>query len=396
MKLSIWTKAHSEKKNKKAKSKLREWIDSIVFAVVAATIIRWLIMSAYTIPSSSMEGTQLIGDYLFVSKLHYGTRTPQTPLRLPLTDNKIWGTNIPSYLSWIQLPGYRLPGISKVKRNDVVVFHWPADTIKRPVDMRTNYIKRCLAVAGDTFSIKNSQIFINGKKATQPPNVHFLYQVVTTNQISHRVFNEYDIYFGGENSNFVTRTSDNRYAYYLFTTPNDIQKLKTRLGPMLVSAQSLAKNPGVVSEEMFPMSYWKKLERQEGKRYSSTNLNWNQDNFGEIVAPRKGMTIPMTKENIIKYAPIIKEHEYHQQVEVALDFSKITIHGKSIKSYTFKQNYYFMMGDSRHNSIDSRYWGFVPEDHIVGKAWFTWLSLNPNKGLFRGKIRWNRMFRGIK
>ncbi|HAS45052.1 MAG TPA: signal peptidase I [Microscillaceae bacterium] len=395
MKLAIWKKKSTEKKDKPTKSKLREWIDSIIFAVIAATILRWLILSSYAIPSSSMEGTQLTGDYLFVSKLHYGTRTPKTPLRLPLTDNKIWGTNIPSYLSWIQLPSYRLPGISQIKRNDIVVFNWPADSVPRPTDLKTNYIKRCLAVAGDTFQIKNAIVFVNGKKAQVPPNLHFSYQLVTTHQISQRVFREYDIYFGGENSNFATINQAGQHIYYLFTTPANIRQLQTRLGPMLKTAKILTHSPNEASQEAYPASYWKKLGQQLGRPFAPVNLPWNQDYFGAFVVPKQGMTISMTKENIVLYGPVIKEYEYHKSVEIASDFSQISIEGKALKTYTFQQNYYFMVGDSRHNSIDSRYWGFVPEDHIVGKAWFTWLSLNPNRSLFKGKIRWSKMFKGI-
>ncbi|OJJ23025.1 S26 family signal peptidase [marine bacterium AO1-C] len=396
MKTPIWKKKSQKQKNKPPKSKLREWIDSIIFAVIAATILRWLVLSSYAIPSSSMEGTQLTGDYLFVSKLHYGTRTPQTPLRLPLTDNKIWGTKIPSYLNWIQLPSYRLPGISSIKRNDIVVFNWPADSIPRPTDMKTNYIKRCLAIAGDTFQIKNAEVFVNGKKAQTPPDLHFSYQLVTTHQVSQRVFREYDIYFGGENSNFGTLTKDNQYMYYLFTTPANIQQLRKRLGPMLITAKILSRTQNEASPQIYPTSYWHKLSRQQGKPFASTKFSWNQDNFGALVIPQQGRSIPMTRKNIILYGPIIKEYEYHKTVEIASDFSQITIDGKAIKTYTFKQDYYFMVGDSRHNSIDSRYWGFVPKDHVVGKAWFTWLSLNPNLGLFEGKIRWNKMLKAIR
>jgi signal peptidase I len=146
---------------------------------------------------------------------------------------------------------------------------------------------------------------------------------------------------------------------------------------------------------MYPNSYWRDQNLRKGGKYNYQQTPWNQDYFGPLTLPKEGMKIKMTKENIIKYAPVIKEYEYHDKVEVANDFSKITIDGKEVKEYTFVQDYYFMMGDNRHNSQDSRYWGFVPRDHVVGKAWFTWLSLNPNKGLFDGKMRWGRMFKGI-
>ncbi|EAY26828.1 signal peptidase I [Microscilla marina] len=391
MRLKFWKK--KDKENKKKKSKAREWIDSIVFAVVAATLIRWLIMSAYTIPTPSMEGTQMVGDFLFVSKLHYGARTPKTLLHMPLTDNKIWGTNIPSYLDWIQLPIRRIPGFSDVKNNDVVVFNWPADTTKSPVDMKVNYIKRCVGIPGDKLEVKNTQLYINGKKAKDPEKLQFLYRLVSSMSISQKVLDKLDIY--RNNSYYVTPTNDNKFIYQIFTTPQNIKLLKQQLGPAALSMQILAREKNEFAAEIYPNSYWRDQNMRKGGQYNYKQNPWNQDYFGPLTLPKEGMKIEMTKENIIKYGPVIKEYEYHNKVEVANDFSKITIDGKEIKTYTFVQDYYFMMGDNRHNSQDSRYWGFVPRDHVVGKAWFTWLSLNPNKGLFSGKVRWNRMFKSI-
>ncbi|WP_299461045.1 signal peptidase I [uncultured Microscilla sp.] len=391
MRLKFWKK--KDKENKKKKSKAREWIDSIVFAVVAATLIRWLIMSAYTIPTPSMEGTQMVGDFLFVSKLHYGARTPKTLLHMPLTDNKIWGTNIPSYLDWIQLPIRRIPGFSDVKNNDVVVFNWPADTTKSPVDMKVNYIKRCVGIPGDKLEVKNTQLYINGKKAKDPEKLQFLYRLVSSMSISQKVLDKLDIY--RNNSYYVTPTNDNKFIYQIFTTPQNIKLLKQQLGPAALSMQILAREKNEFAAEIYPNSYWRDQNMRKGGQYNYKQTPWNQDYFGPLTLPKEGMKIEMTKENIIKYGPVIKEYEYHDKVEVANDFSKITIDGKEIKTYTFVQDYYFMMGDNRHNSQDSRYWGFVPRDHVVGKAWFTWLSLNPNKGLFSGKVRWGRMFKSI-
>lgn len=393
MRLKFWKK--KDKENKKKKSKLREWIDSIIFAVVAATIIRWLIMSAYTIPTPSMEGTQMVGDFLFVSKLHYGARTPKTLLHMPLTDNKIWGTNLPSYLSWVQLPIRRIPGFSDVKNNDVVVFNWPADTAGHPVDMKVNYIKRCVGIPGDKLEVKNTQVYINGKKAVNPAKLQYYYEIIASIEISNKVLSGFDIYFGPGNSNQRGLVGDGKYAYRIFTNAQYFDKLKAQLGPALISAKMLSNTKAESAPGIYPNSYWKDQNDRKGGKYDYNQMKWNHDYFGPLTLPKEGMKITMTKENIIKYGPVIKEYEYHDQVKVANDFSKITIDGKEVKEYTFRQDYYFMMGDNRHNSQDSRYWGFVPRDHVVGKAWFTWLSLNPNKGLFSGKIRWGRMFSGI-
>ncbi len=393
MRLKFWKK--KDKENKKKKSKTREWIDSIIFAVVAATLIRWLIMSAYTIPTPSMEGTQMVGDFLFVSKLHYGARTPKTLLHMPLTDNKIWGTNIPSYLDWLQLPIRRIPGFSDVKNNDVVVFNWPADTTGSPVDMKVNYIKRCVGVPGDKLEIKNTQLYINGKKAVNPEKLQYRYQIISTHAISKEKLANLDIYFGGGNSNMSGRVEGDKYGYSIFTSRQNFKKIKQMLGTMLVSAEIMTTPKKDADYSMYPNSYWRDQNLRKGGKYNYQQTPWNQDYFGPLTLPKEGMKIKMTKENIIKYGPVIKEYEYHDKVEVANDFSKITIDGKEVKEYTFVQDYYFMMGDNRHNSQDSRYWGFVPRDHVVGKAWFTWLSLNPNKGLFDGKMRWGRMFKGI-
>ncbi|OJJ23027.1 S26 family signal peptidase [marine bacterium AO1-C] len=389
MRLKFWKK--KDKENKKKKSKLREWVDSIIFAVVAATIIRWLIMSAYTIPTPSMEGTQLVGDFLFVSKLHYGARTPKTLLHMPLTDNKIWGTNIPSYLSWLQLPIRRIPGFSDVKNNDVVVFNWPADTAGHPVDMKVNYIKRCIGVAGDKLEVKNTQVYINGKPAKNPEKLQFLYRLETKTPLNEEFLAKYEIYPNIS----INRAYDSYRGFELNTTPKNIEALKKQLRDLVTTAEMITQKKGETSFGIYPNSYWYGQNLKGKKKYKIDFIPWNHDYFGPLTIPKEGMKVKMTKENIIKYAPVIMEYEYNDKVDVAADFSKISIDGKEVKEYTFKQDYYFMMGDNRHNSQDSRYWGFVPRDHVVGKAWFTWLSLNPNKGLFSGKIRWGRMFRGI-
>jgi signal peptidase I len=362
----------------KKKSAFREWLDSIVFAVVAATLIRWLFMEAFTIPTPSMENSLLVGDFLFVSKLHYGTRTPKTPLQVPLTHQTIWGTNVPSYLDWIQLPQYRLPGFSEVKSGDVVVFNYPPE-IQHPVDLKTNYIKRCIGTPGDKVEIRDLQVYLNGNLMENPPRMENEYFVSTTTAVNEdRVFRENGI------SEFNTYTEtyndtipgNDESGYIVYTTTAIAEQLKEY---DFVRDVRLVVAPKTVTEpSLYP---------------SSELFKWNRDNYGPITVPAKGTTIQMTPENVAMYGEVIKYYEGNENVEVK--DGKVSIDGKVIDGYTFKQDYYFMMGDNRHNSADSRYWGFVPEDHIVGKAVFVWMSIDPNPTSFANKIRWNRLFRVI-
>lgn len=354
-----------KKKQEKPKSKVREWTDAIVFAVIAATIIRWLIMEAFTIPTPSMEKSLLVGDFLFVSKLHYGARTPATPLQIPLTHQTIWGTKIPSYLDWIQLPQFRLPGFSHVKRGDVVVFNHPTE-FQYPVDLKTNYIKRCVAVAGDTIQVKDMQVYIDGKPEANPPKMQFKYFIKTDENLNDRIFNKYDI----------TEVYPMSGGYLVFTMPETAKELEKL--SFIKSVQVIEETDGVGEARIYP----------DSRKYP-----WNTDYWGPIVVPAKGMTIPINDETLTKYGPVIQYYEYNDNVKIA--DGKLEIDGQPITSYTFKQDYYFMMGDNRHNSEDSRFWGFVPADHIVGKALFIWMSIDPNGGILH-KIRWGRLFNLIR
>lgn len=358
-----------KKKEKKVKkSPLREWTDAIIFAVIAATLIRWLFLEAYTIPTQSMEKSLLVGDFLFVSKVHYGARTPKTPLQMPLTHQKIWLTDIPSYLDWIQLPQYRLPGFSDVERNDVVVFNWPTD-FDYPVDLKTNYIKRCVGVPGDELKIVNGQVYINGQKGENPPEMQFQYYLQTNQQINERVFKKYGI-------NRDVRAANG--GYFIHTTPETAEELKKL--SFIIDVVSLKRKPSDFNPEIYP---------------KSDLFQWNQDNFGPLKVPAEGETIELTTENVAKYGFVIENYEGFDDGEVVIENNQIKINGVAIDEYTFNQNYYFMMGDNRHNSLDSRFWGFVPEDHIVGKALFIWLSLDANGG-FTDYVRWSRLFNGIE
>ena len=368
----------SASSSKSKKSGVREWFDSILFAVIAATLIRWLFFEAFTIPTPSMENSLLVGDFLFVSKLHYGTRTPKTPLQVPLTHQTIWGTSIPSYTDAIQLPQFRLPGFSDVKRGDVVVFNYPPE-LQHPVDLKTNYIKRCMGLPGDKLEVRDLQVFANGTAVENPPRMENEYFVATTTSVNEaKIFkdngiSEYNTYQETFND---TIPGNDQSGYLVYTTVELAAKLKQY---DFVKDVTLVKASKDISE---PMLY-----------PNSELFKWNRDNYGPITIPAKGMTVQLTPENVALYGPVIKNYEGVDAVEI--DNNTVKVAGKVITSYTFDQDYYFMMGDNRHNSADSRYWGFVPQDHIVGKAVFVWMSIDPAPTSFLGKIRWSRLFRII-
>jgi len=386
MNWQFWKKKPVEKEEEevKPKSKLREWGDAILFAVIAATLIRWLIMEAYTIPTPSMEQSLLVGDFLFVSKFHYGSRTTTTPLQVPLTHQKIWFTDIPSYSTLIQLPQYRLPGISEVKRNDVVVFNVPPielnEGIDYPVDLKTNYIKRCVAIAGDTLRIADRQVFVNGKAIENPPLMQFSHIVTANDEINDRVLKRYKIY----DQEVVGRTSTS-VIYQMHITKevaDELRKLNF-IQDVRIGTYNGADGLGPRTEKMVESSIFP----------DSKIFPWNGDFFGPIVIPKEGMTITLDENNLAMYGSTIAKYDHNENVKI--ENGKLYIDGKETSQYTFKQNYYFMMGDNRHNSLDSRYWGFVPEDHIVGKAFFIWLSID-READFLHKIRWNRFFKLIE
>ncbi|MEA5460580.1 signal peptidase I [Arcicella sp. LKC2W] len=388
----------SEKKQPVQKSAFREWLDSIVFAVVAATLIRFFFFEAYTIPTPSMESSLMVGDFLFVSKLHYGVRTPKTPLQVPLTHQKIWGTDLPSYLTWLDLPIKRLPGFSDVKQGDAVVFNVPnyAPDGDAPVDLRTYYIKRCIGTPGKTLEIRDTQVYIDGKPMENPKRMQHEYLIKVKETLTDEFFDKYDIANGIDatgqpNYNWqeVQLTAQDStiaglHDYVVNTYSENIEefkKLKT-----FVSAEILKAPKGTPDGED-GMTNEASATPMAGKSYV-----WNKDNYGPLWIPKEGVTIQLDSQSVDKYKYIIKYYEGNKNVVV--EGYKISIDGKTITSYTFKQDYYFMMGDNRHHSADSRYWGFVPANHVVGKAVFVWMSLDPNKS-FLSKIRWSRIFRFV-
>jgi signal peptidase I len=386
------------------KSATREWVDAIIFAVIAASIIRIFLVEAYTIPTSSMEKTLLVGDYLFVSKISFGPKVPNTPLSFPFVHHTLPLTQTTkSYLEWIELPYQRFPGLSKIKNMDVVVFNYPdGDTlsdkfqsnvsyyqlvrqfgrdavwsnsdyfgniITRPVDKRENFIKRCIGIPGDTILISDRVVYINGKPENNPGLKEYKYIVRTDGTgINSRNLDKLGI---TENI-----TSDNMGNYEMTLTDEALQKLREY--PNIKSIEPIILAKGAWDPMIFPFD---------------SNYRWNVDNFGPIVVPKKGVTVPINTSNIAFYKRII---DVFEENDLKIEGDKIFINGKEARDYTFKMDYFWMMGDNRHNSADSRYWGFVPEDHVVGKAVFVWLSLDPKRSLFDGKIRFNKLFRLVK
>ena len=381
IKKDFW-KINKKKKDQKPKSKTREWIDALKFAIIVATILKWGLLSAFTIPTPSMEGSLLVGDYLFVSKIHYGPRTPVTPLQVPLTHQIIPLLNISSYLDWIQLPSFRLPGFRDVKRNEPVVFNYPGNPNvpgeeDHPVDLKTYYVKRCVAIPGDVLEIKDMQVYINGEPSSNPPEMQLSYKITSPLPINHRVFMRNGIW---DVQNLGVNT------YYI-------------KGAMAKDIEKLASIPNITLEKISidpltgALKSWKPGDAQVNVYPDGTKFVWNEDNYGPLMIPAKGSTIKINPENLLKYGFFIQNYE--GQENVTMDDQSLTIDGQPLEEYTFKQDYYFMMGDNRHNSIDSRFWGFVPEDHIMGKPLFVWLSIDSNQSWFN-KIRWRRLFKVIK
>ena len=380
-------------------TKVVEWVDAIIFAIIAATFIRMFFIEAYTIPTSSMEKSMLIGDYLFVSKTSYGPKLPNTPLSFPFVHHTMpLSKTKKSYVEWIKKPYKRIAGFGKVKNNDVVVFNFPegdtvavnvqnqsyyqlvrsygrdrvwkeketfGDIIARPVDKRENYIKRCVGIAGDVLEYKNGQLFVNGKEQKHFPGMQYD-NVVTTDGtgINKRMLDEMKI--AEDDRHMASNTQ-----YFFPLTQENEEKLKAM------------KNVTSVQRTLIPDANWD----QNIFPYSS-NYPWNVDNFGPLEIPKKGQTVKLTIDNLPLYKRIIDLYEAN---DLKVTDSTIYINGAVADSYTFKMDYYWMMGDNRHNSADSRYWGFVPEDHIVGKAVFIWLSMDKDQP-FYNKVRWSRLF----
>ena len=411
---------------------IMSWVDALVFALVAAYFINLFFFQNYVIPSSSLEKSLLTGDYLFVSKVSYGPRIPETPLTMPLTQHTMPIINTKSYIEWPQWDYRRVKGLGKVQLNDIVVFNYPAgDTIlteekyqandyyamvysfgqqiyqsqmpnpitpdslspqqqldyfnmlynigrnyivnnpneygsidHRPTDRRENYVKRCVGLPGQTLQIKNRIVYLDGKANKEPENVQYTYYVKLKADLPDDLLKELGI--SGEDLLSLNQNG------YMPLTKKAVKVLSARKD--LVA--SIRLNTDAATGEVYPLN---------------AVTGWTRDNYGPIWIPKKGETVQLTLKNIALYERPIRVYE-HNQLDIRN--GRIYINGREAHSYTFKMDYYWMMGDNRHNSADSRYWGFVPEDHIVGKPIFIWWSSDPDRRGFSG-IRWNRLFRWV-
>ncbi len=349
------------------KSAVREWADAIIFAVIAASLIRTFMLEAYTIPTSSMEKSLLVGDYLFVSKLSYGPRVPHTPIAFPFAHHTLPLTeNVRSYVEWISLPHYRFPGIRSISNNDVVVFNNPADPIERPVDKRENYIKRALAIPGDTFELREAKVYINNQRQPDPPEAQHFYRVRSDDPLSARRLRRLDITDWAQQIPGTYMMAMTRETAATLRNLSGITEVTKRVEPR-----------GEAKRHIFPHDH---------------AFPWNQDNMGPLYVPEKGATVEINNENIALYERIISKYEGN---DLRITNDAIYINNEKTTTYTFEMDYYWMVGDYRHNSEDSRYWGFVPEDHIVGRAMFVWLSLSPERG-FPANIRFDKSMRVIR
>ena len=360
-------------------NKTADTISSLLFAIVVATFVHTYFIQPFTIPTSSLEKTLLVGDFLFVSKVNYGARTPMTTVALPMVHDTIPLTKKKSYLTWPELPYFRLPGFQKVERNDIVVFNWPIDTVykfrdqsglrvDKPIDKKSNYVKRCVGVPGDQFEIKDGIVFVNGKELILPERARpqFSYKVALDGKTPidfEYLLQDMDITDG---AGFMDAEKRDTVFIAALTAAN---------------AERLQQIPGITGVQ--------KIISKEVEPGIFPHINkWNRDNFGPIYIPQQGKTVALNLETLPFYKAIITDYEKN---DLKVTGSEIRINGKIATSYTFQQNYYWMMGDNRHNSEDSRYWGYVPENHIVGKPTFIWMSYDTNaKGL--KKIRWERLF----
>ena len=382
---TFWKKR--KKEEKKPKSTLRSWGDAILFAVIAATLLRTFLIEAYTIPTPSMEKSLMVGDYLFVSKTAYGPRVPMTPIAFPLVHHTLPLVGGQSYTEWLKLPYYRMSGWADaneqspigVERNDCVVFNWPAEREGRPIDKKENYVKRCVALPGDKIKIENGVLFINGEQETIMNGMkqQRRYFVKTKNGLNlQKLYQDYDIYPTDLQS---MRGVKNIYA--INTTESAIEDLKSK--PYVDSVWITGSQGNVFgSKVMNPDGF-----------LAHNPYEWDEENYGPITMPKAGTTITLTSENIAIYKQIIKRYEGEEMGDNET-FQKIKteISENGSSTYTFKMNYYWLMGDNRQNSADSRFWGFVPENHIVGKALFIWMSYDKyGKG-----IRWERLFNSVK
>lgn len=380
--------AHIKNRSLKPRTSAGEWTSSILFAIVAATIVHTYVMQPFIIPTPSLEKTLLTGDFLFVSKFHYGPRFPVTPVAAPMVHDTIPVLGVKSYLDRPQLPYLRVPGISNVKRNDIVVFNWPVDTVSafpvndgkyhyKPIDKKSNYVKRCVGIAGDTLSMIEGKVYINGEPLvlSERAKLQHSYLLETKGvQYTPQQMQELDITDGYQQGQLTA--TEKPGLQISAATEEAIEKLKST-GNIVSAERSIFSDSR--SQRYFP------YDGMIGNSY---------DNIKPFLIPAKGMTIPITFRNIDYYKRIIEVYE-GSEMEISntiqMRGNKVLLNGAPLTEYTFLQNYYWLMGDNRHNSEDSRIWGFVPETHVVGKPVFVWMSIDWTKSL-TNMVRWDRLF----
>jgi signal peptidase I len=425
---------HIADRSLKPKNVLADTVSSLLFAVVVATFVHGYFIQPFVIPSSSLEKSLLIGDFLFVGKQNYGARVPMTTVALPMVHDSIPFTKSLSYSKWPQLPYFRFPAFQKIKNNDIVVFNWPRDTldhmyhpspirVDKPIDKKTNYVKRCVGIPGDSLQIKNGIVFINGKELILPERAkpQYNYDIYSKKGVSAELLKEvgsteflrsYEItIYNEDQSNAISKYArgaeklTNEGKYKIFTdgygipqnvlnkfsiSAQEIYELHLTATLTFDAAEKLKANTSIDSlkriikkgpeDSVFP-------DFKDGK--PSTTNNWSCDNFGPIYIPQAGKTVALNKESLPLYKIIITEYEGNSLKVVGND---IYVNDKIATTYTFKQDYYWMMGDNRHNSLDARYFGYTPFDHVVGKPIFIWFSWDSNGQGIMNKIRWERLF----
>ena len=420
---------HIAGRSLKPRSEFGEWVSSITFAIIAATLVHTYFMQPFTIPTSSLEKSLLVGDYLFVSKFHYGARVPSTAVALPMVHDSIPFTKSASYLKKPQLPYTRLPGLQNIKNNDIVCFNWPADTLAtmwgdtsgkftyKPVDKKTNYVKRSVGIAGDSLELRNGYVYINGKKNELPDRakIQFYYTYEAKTTINANTFPKFLIkkertgvynilseYWNNvkvqeaikKNGNLSKMSSDSLYTEVAGgINPDFARRLK-----MTSVANKI--NINLTEDEAIRLRKLPQTVAVTKLNFDADNAifphiasnKWSQDNFGPIYIPKAGATVKIDAASLPYYKQIIKNYENN---DLAVVGDAIFINGEKADSYTFKQDYYWLMGDNRHNSLDARYWGYVPFDHVLGKPVMIWWSWDANAASFGEKIksiRWDRMF----
>ena len=414
------------------KGGFEEWLSSIVFAVILATVVHTYFIQPFIIPTGSLERTLLVGDFLFVSKYHYGARIPKTVVSFPMVHDTIVGTGIRSYLNKPQLPYLRLPKLQKIKRNDIVTFNWPADTVrqffvrekgvKKPIDKKSNYVKRCVGIPGDTLEIVNGELRINGVKSILPYRAKplFKYTAYNAEGISSQKLNRLGLYdfqrkfrigninqksFDDIKTHILAIVNNSAENFTILTNSKGIPTDKIRRNRLTVSELTEREKKLTLTEIDFKNIQDSNVVDSIVRDYKKTKsyntaffpnnitFDWNEDNYGPIVIPEKNQSVSLNLSNLPLYKKIIKDYEKNT---IEINNNSILINGKEEDSYKFKMDYYWMMGDNRNGSEDSRMWGFVPEDHIVGKPIFIWMSIDGiNDGIKNWKIRWNRVFTTI-